>query len=65
MASYPGIKENFRAKEGAFYLGIALSTFWLWVKQGKIPPGNRLSARCTTWRRDTLEQFLKAAEGQR
>ncbi|WP_418187060.1 helix-turn-helix transcriptional regulator [Aliarcobacter lanthieri] len=35
MSSY---KKLFRAKELAEYLGIGLSTVWLYAKQGKINP---------------------------
>ena len=47
-----------RATDAAKYLGIALSTFWRWVSQGRLPKGKRLSARCTVWRREDIERFL-------
>lgn len=50
-----------RVKAGSAFLGIKPSTFWRWVQQGKIPPGIRLSARCTVWRREDLERFLEQA----
>ena len=31
-------KQRYRAKEVAEYLGIALSTVWLFAKQGKLTP---------------------------
>ena len=43
------ISGNIRAKEAAAYLGIGLSTFWLWVKQGKILPPIRHSPRVSVW----------------
>ncbi|MDL2317126.1 helix-turn-helix domain-containing protein [Desulfovibrio sp. OttesenSCG-928-A18] len=53
-----------RAKGAARFLGISISTFWRWTAQGKIPPGIRLSTRCTVWRRESLEKVLEqAAEG--
>jgi len=52
-----------RAKAGAAFLGIGVSTFWKWHSEGKIPPGIRLSARCTVWRREALESVLVQAEG--
>ncbi len=52
-----------RAKAGAAFLGIGLSTFWKWHAEGKIPPGIRLSTRCTVWRREVLERVLTLAEG--
>ncbi len=54
--------KRLRAKDCAEYLGIALSTFWKWVKQGKIPAGTRLSSRCTVWGLDTLNKFLEEQE---
>lgn len=50
-----------RAADAAKHLGIALSTFWRWVSQGRLPKGKRLSARCTVWLRSDIERFL--AEG--
>lgn len=53
-----------RAKSAASFLGIGESTFWRWVKEGRLPKGTRLSARATVWKREDLERFLnQAAEG--
>lgn len=53
-----------RAKSAARFLGIGESTFWRWVKAGRLPKGTRLSARATVWKREDLERFLnQAAEG--
>jgi predicted DNA-binding transcriptional regulator AlpA len=54
-----------RAKECAEYLNIARSTFWRWVKLGIIPPGIRLSNRCTVWKLSVLEAFVAAREGKK
>lgn len=48
-----------RAQEAASYLGIAVSTFWRWVAQGKLPKGIRLSTRCTVWKREELDNYLE------
>ena len=53
-----------RAKTAAAFLGIAQSTFWRWVQQGKLPKGTRLSARATVWMRGDLERFLEQATEQ-
>lgn len=53
-------KDLFRAKGGANFLNVGLSTFWRWVQQGRLPKGIRLSARCTVWRREDLEAFVAA-----
>ena len=50
-----------RVKAAASFLGIAESTFWRWVKEGRLPKGKRLSARATVWMRSDLEQFLEEA----
>ncbi len=51
-----------RVKEAAAYIGIAKSTFWAWVSQGKLPAGRKLSARTTIWRKSELDTFLENAE---
>ncbi len=57
-------RRAIRAKDGAAYLGIAESTFWRWVSEGRLPKGTRLSARATVWKIEDLEHFLNAsAEG--
>lgn len=48
-----------RAQEAASYLGIAVSTFWRWVAQGKLPKGIRLGKRCTVWKREELDNYLE------
>lgn len=57
-------RRAIRAKDGAAYLGIAESTFWRWVSEGRLPKGTRLSARATVWKIEDLEHFLNvSAEG--
>ena len=54
--------SNFlRAKQGAKLLGIGLSTFWLWVKQGKLPSGVKLGNRVTVWKVDDIMAFVDQA----
>lgn len=48
-----------RAKGVAAFLNIGLSTVWKWHAEGKLPPGIRISPRCTVWRRSDLEAFLE------
>ena len=50
-------KENMRAKEVAEYLGIGLSTVWLYAKQGKLNP-IRLSNRVTIFKKSELDSFI-------
>ena len=50
-------KENMRAKEVAEYIGIGLSTVWLYAKQGKLNP-IRLSNRVTIFKKSELDSFI-------
>lgn len=52
------IKENYRAKEAAIYLGISLSTVWLFSKQKKLHP-IKLSPRVTIFKKADLDAFIK------
>ena len=53
-----------RAKGAAAFLGLGESTFWRWVKEGRLPKGTRLSARATVWRIADLEAFLNQASAK-
>lgn len=53
-----------RAKHAAEYLGVGISTFWRWVKNGRIPPSIHLGNRVTVWRKDVLEQVLSDYEAE-
>ena len=48
-----------RAKQAAAFLGLGESTFWRWVKNGKLPQGIHLSARATVWKIADLEAFIE------
>ena len=48
-----------RAKDAAAFLALGESTFWRWVKDGRLPKGIHLSARATVWRMADLETFLE------
>lgn len=58
------LQNALRAKTASAFLGIGESTFWKWVKEGRLPKGTRLSARCTVWRREDLERFLNQAASE-
>jgi excisionase family DNA binding protein len=51
--------ENLRAKEASQYLGIGLSTLWLYAKQGKLKP-IKLSQRVTIFKKSDLDQFINS-----
>ena len=46
------------AKECAQLLGIGRSTFWSWVKQGKVSSGVLLSASARRWSEEELLEFI-------
>jgi len=47
--------QNLRAKNVAEYLGIGLSTVWLYAKQGKLTP-YKLSERITVFRKEEIDK---------
>lgn len=49
-------KQNYRAKEAAEYLGIAISTIWLYAKQGRLNP-RKLSPRITVFSKNELDNL--------
>ncbi len=49
--------ENMRAKEVAKYLGIGLSTVWLYSKQKLLKPIN-LSPRVTVFKKADIDAFI-------
>lgn len=51
--------ENMRAKEASKYLGVGLSTIWLYVKQGKIR-AFKISDRVTIFKKEELDAFINA-----
>jgi predicted site-specific integrase-resolvase len=51
------IKENYRAKEASLYLGVAISTIWLYAKQGKLTP-IKLSSRVTVFKKEDLDHLV-------
>lgn len=51
------MSRNYRPKEVANILAIGLSTFWLFVKQGKIKT-TKLSERITVVSEDELQRFI-------
>lgn len=49
------------AKESAKYLKIGLSTYWAWVKDERLPPAIKLSARISRWKASDIRRI--ALEG--
>ncbi len=54
-------KQNYRAKEAASYLGVALSTIWLYAKQGRLHP-IKLSPRITVFKKEDLDRLISDGE---
>ncbi len=50
-------QKHFRAKEASKYIGVGLSTVWLYAKQGKLNP-IKLSERVTIFKKDDLDRFI-------
>ena len=49
-----------RIKDVAAKLGIAQSTAWKYVSNGKIPqPYAKLSAKCTVWDSDEIDKLVE------
>ncbi len=48
-----------RVKQAAPYLGVAVSTFWLYVKQGRIKPPMRYGARVSVWDAQYIRELAK------
>lgn len=49
-----------RVKPAAKFLGIGVSTFWLFVKQGRIQKPVKLSERCSAWQCEYIRQLSLA-----
>lgn len=51
------IQQNFRPKDASKYLGVGLSTVWLYIKQGKLK-AHKLSPQVTILRKTDLDNFI-------
>jgi len=49
-------KINYRPKEAAEYLGVAISTLWLYIKQGKLTT-KKISERVTIIEKKELDNL--------
>jgi len=56
-------KQNYRAKEAAEYLGLALSTIWLYSRQGRLNP-IKLSPRITVFKKEDLDNLINNGTGE-
>ena len=53
--------QHLRAKDAHKYLGVGLSTLWLYVKQGKIK-AYKLSDRVTIFKKEELDALINGVE---
>ena len=52
--------SNFlRVTEVMKMTGLAKSTVWLWVREGKLPQPIKLSPRVTVWEEDSIREWQK------
>ena len=54
-------RKHIRASEVANYLGIGLSTVWLYVKQGKLTP-KKISPRVTLFSIEEVQRIINHVE---
>ena len=50
---------NVRVKQAAQYLNIGVSTFWAWVKQGKIKPPIKYGERVSVWQAEYIRELAE------
>ncbi|MFT6550433.1 MAG: putative DNA-binding transcriptional regulator AlpA [Zhongshania marina] len=52
------------AKQNSAFLGIGLSTWWLWVKEGKAPTGHKFGSRTTRWKAEDVRSLADKLTGE-
>lgn len=60
----PQIEQHYRAKECAKLAGVGLSTWWNWVKSGRVSKGVKLSPAITVWPESALLEIFKPKRGE-
>jgi len=48
-----------RIKDVMKKTGVAKSTIWLWVKEGKLPKPIKLSERITVWNENEIDEWIE------
>lgn len=56
--SFPQV-GNVRANQCAAYLGMGLSTFWLYVEQGRIQKPTKYGVRLSVWDAEYIHQLKR------
>lgn len=54
------LKQNYRPKEAAIYLGVGLTFIWELAKKGRLTP-IKLSERITVFKRSDLDGLIETA----
>ncbi len=55
------MKEKFiRLPEVMDTTGLARSTVWLWIKDGKLPKPIKLSSRVTVWKKSDIDKWVES-----
>ena len=49
-----------RIKDVMKKTGLARSTIWLWVKEGKLPKPIKLSERVTVWKESDIDAWMES-----
>lgn len=49
-----------RIKDVMKKTGLAKSTIWLWIKEGKIPKPIKLSERVTVWKESDIDDWIES-----
>jgi len=53
------------ANSMAAYYDIGVSTWWEWVRDGKVPPAEKIGSNTSRWRLAEVEQALQARGQQK
>lgn len=56
--SFPTV-GNVRANQSAAYLGMGLSTFWLYVEQGRIKKPTKYGVRLSVWDAEYIHRLKR------
>jgi excisionase family DNA binding protein len=57
----PVSPKMIRPKQAAQYLGVSTTTFWQFVREGKIPQGVKYTPKLTAFKIEDLDQFIENA----
>jgi len=61
MEQHHTLKQHYRAKEAAIYLGVNISTIWRYSQLGKLNP-IKLSPRITVFKKSDLDRLISTGD---